>query len=64
MNDISWKEFIIGETFELINSTAYHKSDIIESGEKNKLPYVTRTSLQNGIEMFVVHFIMKLATAN
>lgn len=53
MNDISWKEFIIGETFELINSTAYHKSDVIESGEKNKLPYVTRTSLQNGIEMFV-----------
>ncbi|MFV8805893.1 restriction endonuclease subunit S [Aerococcus urinaeequi] len=53
MNNINWKEFVIGDTFELSNSTSYHKSDVIETADENKIPYITRTSLNNGIEMHV-----------
>lgn len=53
VNDNQWKEFVIGDTFELINSSSYHKSDVVETDEENKLPYVTRTSLNNGIEMHI-----------
>lgn len=53
VNDNQWKEFAIGDTFELINSSSYHKYDVVETDEENKLPYVTRTSLNNGIEMHV-----------
>lgn len=50
---IKWQEFIIEETFELTNSTPYHKSDVIEAKNKFGLPYITRTSLNNGVEMQV-----------
>lgn len=55
MNDknIKWNEFVIGETFILANSKAYHKSDVEKTDDKDKIPYITRTSLNNGIEMHV-----------
>lgn len=55
MNDtrIEWKEFIIGKSFELSNSASYHKSDVVETNDEDTLPYITRTSINNGIEMHV-----------
>lgn len=51
--NIKWNEFVIGETFILSNSKPYHKSDVVETEDKDKIPYITRTSLNNGIEMHV-----------
>lgn len=59
MTNIEWKEFIIGEIFELKNSYSYHKSDVVESDKNDSLLYITRTSMNNGVEMYVekdIHF--------
>src|SRR5690625_3824111 len=53
MNTRKWKEFIIEDVFELKNATAYHKSDVTKTDDVNGLLYVTRTSLNNGVEMYV-----------
>lgn len=54
LNIREWKEFIVGDLFNLINSTAYHKKDITESEENdNKIAYITRSKFNNGLNMYV-----------
>ena len=52
ITDSQWKDFIIGEIFEIQNSKAYHKSNLSASFDK-KIPYITRTKFNNGLDSFV-----------
>jgi len=47
----TWKEFDVGELFNVKNSKPYHKKDLDFS--KKELPYITRTNLNNGVEELV-----------
>ncbi|HHT9079643.1 TPA: restriction endonuclease subunit S, partial [Flavobacterium psychrophilum] len=51
-DEIKWKEFEIGNIFEITNSKAYHKSQLKEIKKKG-ISYVSRTNLNNGIESIV-----------
>lgn len=48
LEDIEWKEFKVKDIFNVRNSKAYHKKDL-KISEKG-IPYITRTSLNNGLE--------------
>ncbi|TXJ12235.1 restriction endonuclease subunit S [Brachyspira aalborgi] len=51
LNSVIWKEFKIKDVFKVVNSKPYHKLNLnIENGE---IPYITRTSFNNGLECFV-----------
>lgn len=52
LNEIEWKEFLIGEEFLVKNSKAYHKSKLKEVNQ-NGLSYVSRTNLNNGVESLI-----------
>ena len=42
INIKKWKEFVVGDLFDLVNSTAYHKKDVIEAlTNDTKIAYVT-----------------------
>ena len=49
IDTLEWKEFILGELFDLINSKAYHGKDISETPDEDGLLYVTRSKFNNGI---------------
>lgn len=53
--DISnWKEYIVGDLFDLVNSTAYHKKDVSEAtNDDEKIAYITRSKYNNGLNMLV-----------
>nr|DAW44941.1 MAG TPA: type I restriction modification DNA specificity domain protein [Bacteriophage sp.] len=46
----SWKNYILGNLFELVNSKAYHDKDVVEVKDENGLLYVTRSKFNNGIK--------------
>lgn len=50
-SDIEWKEFIVEDIFKVINSKPYHKDNLKNS--EYGIEYVTRTSLNNGVECIV-----------
>lgn len=52
LTDSDWKEFIIGEVFNVTNSKAYHKTDLSPAFDK-EIPYVVRTMFNNGLDSFV-----------
>ena len=47
----TWKNFVLGELFNLINSKAYHTKDVLESNDG--INYVTRSKFNNGIKFKV-----------
>ena len=50
-NDIEWKEFKISKIFDVVKSRAYHKLHLqFTNGD---IPYITRTSMNNGLEGIV-----------
>lgn len=52
LTDLKWKEFIIGEVFEVKNSKAYHKINL-SSAINGGFPYIARTRFNNGLDSFV-----------
>ncbi len=46
----SWKNYMLGNLFELVNSKAYHNKDIVKVKDENGLLYVTRSKFNNGIK--------------
>ena len=58
LNDVEWGKFKIREVFDVKNSKAYHKENLTRESEG--IPYITRTSLNNGVEDIISidkHFI-------
>ncbi len=52
LSDTQWREFVIGEVFDVINSKAYHKNDLFVASDK-EIPYVARSKFNNGLDSFV-----------
>lgn len=53
--DKEWKEFIIEDLFNVVNSKPYHKKNLeISNSINNSIPYVTRTNRNNGVEEIVI----------
>lgn len=55
LNDVEWGEFKVGGKdgiFKVSNSKPYHKANLTVSS--NGIPYVTRTSMNNGLEDLIV----------
>lgn len=48
LSDVKWKNFKIKDIFEVTNSKPYHKESL--ESEFVGIPYITRTSLNNGLE--------------
>lgn len=46
----NWKNYMLGDLFELVNSKAYHNKDVVEVKDENGLLYVTRSKFNNGIK--------------
>lgn len=49
----NWREFILEELFDIKNSKAYHKKDVVEldsNSKEDKINYVTRSKFNNGIK--------------
>ena len=46
----SWKNYMLGNLFELVNSKAYHNKYVVEVKDENGLLYVTRSKFNNGIK--------------
>ncbi|URL07123.1 restriction endonuclease subunit S [Avibacterium sp. 21-595] len=61
----SWKEFIVGELFEIKKPNVIHSKGVQESNARddtNSIPYVVRTKFNNGIKCNVIRTeIMKPA---
>lgn len=51
MDSVEWKEFRVKDIFEVTNSKAYHKDSLLFSNVG--VEYITRTSLNNGVEDIV-----------
>ena len=47
LESLEWRESRIGDIFEVVNTKPYHKANLKIGG---KLPYITRTSFDNGLE--------------
>ncbi len=55
LNDVEWGEFKVGGNkgvFKVSNSKPYHKANLTISSKG--IPYVTRTSMNNGLEDLIV----------
>lgn len=52
LSNLEWKEFIIGEVFDVVNSKAYHKNELSIVVD-NEIPYITRGMFDNGLDSFV-----------
>ncbi|MBR8462468.1 restriction endonuclease subunit S [Campylobacter sp. faydin G-105] len=55
LNDVEWGEFKVGGKdgiFKVSNSKSYHKTNLTVSS--NGIPYVTRTSINNGLQDLIV----------
>lgn len=48
LNYSNWKEFKIGDLFEIVNSFPYHTKDIIE--DTGGIPYIVRSKFNNGLK--------------
>lgn len=53
-----WKEFKCGDIFVINNCKSYHKKNLISS--KKGIAYITRTSMNNGLQDVVVNKNFKL----
>lgn len=51
LNDVEWKEFKISKIFDVRKSRAYHKLQL--QFNNGNIPYITRTSMNNGLEGIV-----------
>ncbi|MGI6580442.1 MAG: restriction endonuclease subunit S [Saccharofermentanales bacterium] len=51
LNDVEWREFKVKDIFEVMNSKPYHKDSL--TIKSKGIPYITRTSLNNGLEEIV-----------
>ena len=51
LTDVEWGEFKVGDIFEVTNSKTYHKNNLKIT--KKGIPYITRTSFNNGLEEIV-----------
>lgn len=51
LTDVEWGEFKVGDIFEVTNSKPYHKNNLKIT--KKGIPYITRTSFNNGLEEIV-----------
>lgn len=60
LESIEWKKFKITELFKVEKSKAYHKVSL----KQGKIPYITRTSFNNGLEMLVENDNFKLNPKN
>lgn len=49
----SWKEFRVGDLFELVNSKPYHTRQLEECDSKEGIRYITRTMFNNGLKCYV-----------
>lgn len=58
MKDIDikeWKEYVLENLFDFVNSKAYHSKDVTEIQDKNSgINYVTRSKFNNGLKCRVV----------
>ena len=62
LTSVEWREFKISEIFDIVNSKAYHKTELkIKNGTT---PYITRTSFNNGLECFIINENFKLNPKN
>lgn len=55
LKDVEWKAFKVGEeegVFNVSNSKPYHKSNL--NTTQHGIPYITRTSINNGLEDIVI----------
>ena len=52
LTDVKWKEFRIGDLFEIENTKPYHKNNLKLASQKG-IQYITRTSFNNGVENIV-----------
>ena len=57
-----WKEFKCGDIFVINNCKSYHKKNLISS--KKGIAYITRTSMNNGLQDVVVNKNFKLNKKN
>jgi hypothetical protein len=51
LTDVEWRDFKVNEIFEVVNSKPYHKDTLAVN--KIGIPYITRTSQNNGLEEIV-----------
>ena len=51
LTDVEWREFKVKDIFEVTNSKPYHKNNLKIT--KKGIPYITRTSFNNGLEEIV-----------
>ena len=58
MKDIDireWKEYVLEDLFDFVNSKAYHSKDVTEIQDRNSgINYVTRSKFNNGLKCRVV----------
>ncbi len=58
LNDREWREFYIGGNdgiFKITStSSGIDKNKLIDTGEQGNIPYITRTEINNGINLFVL----------
>lgn len=55
LDDVEWKAFRVGGEngiFQISNSKPYHKANLTVSPQG--IPYITRTSINNGLEDFII----------
>lgn len=55
VNIIKWKEFVLEDLFDFVNSTAYHQKNVKDAdGLSESIAYVTRSKLNNGLNKYVI----------
>lgn len=59
---IEWKEFKVSDIFEVVNSKAYHKAKL--ETRCGTIPYITRTSFNNGLECCIANTNLQLNPKN
>ena len=64
LKNVEWGEFIVEKLFEIKNIPPYHKNNLIENTKSCKLPYISRTVLNNGLETFVENNNFSLVDKN
>ncbi|RAX57415.1 hypothetical protein CCZ01_06140 [Helicobacter monodelphidis] len=52
LDSVEWGEFVIGEIFEVTSTLSGIDKNKL-NGKEGKIPYITRTDKQNGIDSFI-----------
>lgn len=53
MTEVKWEKFKVSHVFKTSNSIPYHREDL-EFTDNQGIPYVTRTSISNGLDGFAI----------